>query len=459
MAESNNHFIPSDHYTMPVIKEYMENDNVKYHVQHSWSPDLRAWDLAKKAFTRLHERDILFQDMLPFDEVINLMERGSSSGYLWKKLKKPKKGDVINDELELLRCLYDRIKSGENVLTVFQMAPKVEIRSLDKLLNADYSKRKQRTFVVGDVLFYLVGVGLYKCQNDNIMSRCYRSDDWCGVGISIMKGGWDRLANILLSASQTFSGHDETAMEACLQGELYKVIYDLRNSRFSGESKKLADWYTYNLWFGYVVDQDGDVFQKCFQNPSGQFNTLTDNCLGLELKLLYHLAHKAVTVPELINSYTQSCLKIVGDDTIIPDNPRWDGVMQSSQQLGFNTKFEYTNEPLTNCKFLNFGFVYNEHMMQWTFEADYDKLFAGLFYYRKSNSWRLTLARLFAMRMLLFNKPVLYEQVVWYICYILDNHKLDMENEKDIDKILPMESLMGQYLSPTEIGALLFSVE
>lgn len=458
-AVQNSLFIPQGHVLMPVMPNLMDNDNAKYHIAHEWKPELFAWDLAVKAFHRIYERKFRNCVPLSFDEAIFVAEKNTSSGYLFKMMGLPKKGDVIQKAYDLLKSLYDKICTGRQVLTIFEMAPKVEIRAIEKLINKDPTKCKQRTFVVGDVLFYLIGLSLYQNQNDAVIEDCYSSKSWNAVGMSIFYGGWDTLANILLSVNKNMICTDETAMESCLTGPIMSVIYNLRNQNYNqGPNYYASQWYFANLCFGQVLDHRGKLFTKVFQNPSGQPNTLLDNGFGKELKLLYHLAKSCTSVSQLVEQHDTLHLKYCGDDDIIPVHKAWDGLLQSSQEIGFNTKFEFENLPLHQCRFLNFGFSYNPFQYQWMFVPEYHKLFTGLYFYKKQNSWRLTLARLFAMRLLCYTDQEKYNTVEKHINWILSQPSLFL-NERHLDDTLSVKSLMGQNLSEIEIRALLFNSE
>jgi len=459
LAYDKHHFIPTKHGLMSVIPDYMDHDNSKYHVTHNWYPDYRALNLADDVMFRLFQDKFRKCKVKTFEEAIALAEKHTSAGFLYKKQGLPKKGDVFEKAYDILKSMYDDIRSGIPVETVFEVAPKVEIRAIEKLINDDYTKRKQRTFMVGDVLFYVVGLALYSEQNEVLIEDCYSHKSWFAVGISIFHGGWDTLYRILSKTSQIYDTHDETAMECCLMGHVMQLIYNIRHSYFEGVDRNMALWYSINLFFGKVLDHRGKLWLKSFTNPSGQLNTLMDNCLAMIFKLVYHICKSCISVEQVLSKINSVTLKLCGDDDIVPTSPVWDGMIDSSYEIGFLTKNEGLNQNISEVKFLNFGFSYNVYQHQWTFVPNYDKLFSGLFYYRKSNSWRLTLARLFAMKVLCYNDPYYYNQVCDYIDYIMQNFYVTMESETTLDSILPMHALIGQNLSREEIRALIFSTE
>jgi hypothetical protein len=464
-AQKNQFFIPSDHFLMPIVHDYMDNDNVKYHQTHIWNPDKRAWLMATTAIERIYE--FIYSDFQPltFDESIAIAEKTTSAGYLFKKMKCAKKGDVFNNAYELLKTLFFKVCNGEDVETIFEMAPKVEIRSLDKLINIDETKRKQRTFVVSDVLHYIVGISLYYNFNKNIVATCDNPLFWNAVGVSIFKGGWNTLACNLLSKSLTFRCYDEKAMESCVTMEFQEAIYNMRHRFITIEWSHAAQWYKTNVMFSKVLDHRGNMFIKISQNPSGHGNTLSDNGHAMELKGLYHLAKESFDVNDLVSKYRTCGKKVVGDDSIVPDKPLnlgdiWKDYMSSSRELGFETTEESDGaQPLSKVKFLNFGFQYNLIANQYTFVTNYDKLFAGLYFYRKSNSWRLTLARLYAMKVLCYSNMDRYLEVNNHISYILHEHTKDLLSETNFDDIITMNALLSQDKSREEIRRLIFNLD
>jgi len=326
------------------------------------------------------------------------------------------------------------------------------------------SKRKQRTFMVSDILHYLIGIACYHECNNMIVDTCYDTNYWNGVGLSIFKGGWNQLAIIMMSApawNGKVVAYDETAMESCVTVAIQQAIYDMRHSFVEGPYLNACTWYLQNIMYGLVVDHNGKLYLKVGQNPSGHHNTLVDNNHALELKMLYHLAKNCFDVTELVQKYEAAHVKLVGDDSIVPDNPElWDGLLSSSEELGFNTTLETDGAvPITEVKFLNFGFELDVDCYMYTFVPDYDKLFAGLFFYMKSHSWRLCLARLYAMKILCYSNLNRYKEVCDYIDLVKTSHKFDLVNETRFDEIITLDSLHGQDKSRDEIRRLLFNLE
>lgn len=466
IAKKNNYFVPKDHFFMPVIPDYLENDNAKYFKSRNWSPNEYQLKLAREAFTLMFEGSFTTSKVLTLDEAIQIAEKTTSPGYIYKKYGFKDKGSVFTDFYDELKEKIKAIEEGKNVSSIFELAPKVEIRPLEKLISDDESKRKQRTFMVADCLAYLVGLMLYYDQNQKEYEKCYDFDTWNGVGVSIFQGGWDSLAKGLLKHSKWFLLCDESAMEACCSPYILDLIYDVRNIHLTEEKNiNLGKWFKNLVMYGYVIDLLGRIFKKLGINPSGQPNTLMDNNMALTFKIMYHIARLCSSSAELLHLCKKLGIKLVGDDSVLP-LVKYKGINvfkdieKSSLDIGFSTTFE-TEHPVTisELKFLNFSFIYDIYAQQFTFEPNYDKLFASLFFYKKKNSWRLTLAKLFAMKMLCTADIDKYIQICCYIEHIKNNHMLDMINEKHLDKEISMHSLLAQEKTKSQIRDLLFNLE
>lgn len=458
IAKQKSYYFPTEHVLMPVIPRYLHNDNAKWSEIHRWQPDQRALKLASQAFIRMRTNIYRGARILTFDEAILRAEKNTSSGYLYKLMGFTTKGEVLVYYPEL-RYMVQQLVKGHSYLSIWEMAPKVEIRSLQKLIDEDESKRKQRTFMVADTLMYIVGLMLYSEQNDQLNALCDNKEEWCGVGISIFHGGWNNLAMNLLSVNPNVICCDESAMEACVTLALQEISYEARNSMLPTEYANLAHWYKMTVQHGLVHDGFGKIMQKVGGNSTGQLLTIYENIDASAIKKMYHLAKRCVTVDELITKCKKTGVKIIGDDDIIPYNPMWEGLIESSSELGFTTKVEHWNVPLCQAKFLNFGFRFHIPTSMYTFEPNYDKLFAGLFFYRKQNSWRLTLARLYAMKILCYTNRHRYEEVEYYITHILNEHTPEIIGETALDAVITSHSLFCQDKSRQEIESLIFSLE
>jgi len=460
--------LPKYHYLAGIDKDNLRNDFQKFDEPRNWCPDKRARGLAKEALKVILRPFLSGSKEISFESAVKRAEKRTAPGYQFKKMGFKDKNQVFEFFYDKLKDMITEITIGTVIDSLWEASPKVEIRSLEKLINQDPMLNKQRTFMCADVVMYIIGLMLFSDQNDKFNRMAY-SRQWSSVGRSIFYGGWDDLVQYLFSdtanVEELFACFDVSAMEASINSECFDDIYEIRKEFLDLEHEELFNYFLFNKMYSKVVDIDGNLGLKIGGNPSGCFNTLTDNTIMLILLFLYHLAKKCTTVTELVKKYKERPAAMVGDDSVITKSDDWIGLQDSSFELGFKMKPEITDEngsiwiPLTSVKFLNFGFIFNSLVGMWIFEPNYDKLFAGLFYNRKNNSWRLTYARLCAMKVLCYNNKELYRQIKVLISLVWLNHHLDMISEKNIDDKLPMSVLPTLELSDAHIENLIYGLE
>jgi hypothetical protein len=252
-------------------------------------------------------------------------------------------------------------------------------------------------------------------------------------------------------------------MEASIKVNLFELIYSFRNSSLHGNANA-KEWFLLNKIYSKVKDPDGFMGFKTGSNPSGCLNTLSDNTWALIFVFMYNLSFYAQDVNALIDLYWDKPVKIMGDDSIVADDVVWDSLLAHSKDLGFTIKYEAGDElnpalPITEGKFLNFGFVYDMPHNMWIFKPNFDKLLAGLFFYRKSNSWRLTMAKLYALRVLCYNFPSRLQEIESYIALIWNKYNHQMKIEHQMDEKIPYIQLRSLHLPSEEIEFLLFGNE
>jgi len=320
---------------------------------------------------------------------------------------------------------------------------------------------------------------LYSDQNDRLValaqSRC-----WSAVGSSIFHGGWDAFARYLLGDEQSSGkvrAYDISAMEASVSARIFEILYEWRNDSIHGEDA-LKEWFFKNKVYSKMLDPNGVQGFKVGSNPSGCINTLTDNTFVVIFCLLYHLVGKELMispdsfddeiVDAVVEHYDELPVKAMGDDTILADHPVWDGLEESTLELGFSFEKELPpsgNFPmqLHEAKFLNFGFDFDFNRNMWHFRPNFDKLFAGLFYYKKQSSWRLTLAKLYALRVMCSQHPRYRFELDSYIQYIWQDFDPELRSEdlKDSngDELLPYKNLKSMYLTAVQCDFLVFGLE
>lgn len=465
--------VPKDYKYMPVTLDFLVNDNVKWHVPHIFEPDKYAWHMVEDEF--MLDRNIKWANCKPlsFEAAVQRAEKDSSPGYIFKKhFKCMTKKQVFTNHSQYLIDKIQEISEGKDVPMIWEHGPKCEMRPIDKFTNPDISKRKQRTFMIADTLHYIVGLILYAEQNDVDNLDWDSNQSWSAAGMSIYYGGWDTLARILLSGGSKFKCKDVSAMEASVRTPFQTLIYRARNYNYLhrhyqvGEPwqhkinyVKLATWWVKVLMYGPTIDVNGHVWMRFGMNPSGQLNTLMDNIHALRMVFTYHLAKKCDSVVQLKQLANSLIVKLMGDDSIFPDNPKWDGLDSSAAEIGFTMTDEIAGSVhLREAKFCGFGWTYNVEYGMWQYRADTKKVLSRVYGFRKKNSWRYTLANLYAAKMLLFGTKHFHE-INSLISYITVHHMADMYSEKNYESEIPISALFTQDKTEDQIAQLIFNVE
>lgn len=465
-AIENSYFLPSLHALATIDLDMLDNDFQKFNKARFWFPNYTQFEYTIKVFRHIFDPVILGSKTLTLEQAIQRSEKGTSPGFQFQELGAKTRKDVFEGMLPLLKTMIQQINEGVDVKSIWKTAPKVEIRLLGKLVNEDSTKNKQRTFLVSDCLIYIVAMMLYGDQNDLLLSLAC-THNWSAVGMSIFHGGWNLLAAMLtrhVRHKGRVRSYDISSMEASITPRLFELVYALRNAAIIG-CDNMKRWVFKHTCYSEVIDVHGSLGQKIGCNASGGLNTLTDTTLVVNFTLLYHLVGKVMNtsddsiVQRTVEHYEDLPVKNMGDDTIMADDPIWDGVEESSRELGIVMTEEHAPCHISQAKFLNFGFTYDHMYNMYIFKPNFDKLFANVFFNRKSNSWRLTLAKLYALRVLCYAFPARRLELEAYIALIWRERKSEVQQETFLDDKLPYNALKTMHLREDEVMFLLYGLE
>lgn len=460
-AIKHNLFIPNKHYLAKLDKFNLRNDFKKMYLKTDFNPDERAYNLAWKAFDAVYGPYMRDCKTITLDEAIGVASKHAAPGILYKQMGFKDKEAVFLKMKDEIGHMISDIGLEKLVQCIWETSPKIEIRSLEKIINEDFTKNKQRTFLVADVLNYIVGLILYFIQNQRMLIMS-ENHEYPAVGDSIFYGGWNDLAtNMYSKGRHKIASYDIKQMEASINDRILDDLYKWRNSYLPNDkcTRTLATWFVGNKIYSLVVDIDGNLAIKIGKNPSGCGNTLTDNTWITCFIQFYNYAKGCDTVIEIVQMHDDTPAEIVGDDLIIllTDYIK-SNLCKNSLEIGFTLELE-SEGYLEDIRFLNFGFKYNFIYHMWTFEPNYDKLFASLYYYRKNNSWRLTYAKLCAMKVLCYNSKPHYDAVNYFISYIWNYHMVDMRNEHNMEDKIPFSVLRTLEMKEDDISYLIYGLE
>lgn len=464
LAQTEQHQIPYEYAISQMDREMLCNDFKKFQKVRYWNTDPIKWSWVCR---KMHQdySPYLRTTPLTFEQAVQAAEKQTSPGYPWNLYFKTK-GEVLADDSAYLfiRNTISRIMQGDFDFALWnQTSPKLhEIRPKKKFLG---DNPKVRTFMCCDIIFYLIGIMLYKNQNDALLAAAYTTK-WSAVGIKEEYGGWDYLAQTLKGEEKDPDFHcfDVEAMEASIQVPLFSSIYELRNSNLIIPPKHRTPWtnlqkfYLRCLHFPYVIDPLGILIMMWGGNISGQLNTLNDNTLGLEFPMKYCTALHFSTYEEFSNYWDTLRGKLMGDDSIIRHHRLLHSLILDMAVMGFIMKYESPVGKITKSTFLNRSWSYSLSHGMYVSKPNFAKMLANVYFNKKLNSWRLTYVKLQALRIKFYAFPEKYAVIMKYVMHVEQYHMKDMEKEIQIDPILTMKAAMAANLSNEQIEFMIYGI-
>lgn len=465
LAHTQQHDIPYEYSISQMDGEMLQNDFIKFQKVRYWNPDPVKWSWAcRKMYSDYSP--FMRTTPLTFEQAVQAAEKQTSPGYPWNLYFKTK-GDVLADDTCYLfiRQIILNIMSGDFSITLWnQTSPKLhEIRPKSKFLGPT---PKVRTFMCCDIIFYLIGIMLYKNQNDSILRAAY-TNLWSGVGLREEYGGWDHLATILRGDQDNPNFHcfDVKAMEASLQIPIIASIYELRNSCMIIIPNHRTPWtnlqlfYLRCLQFPYVISPYGILIMMLGGNISGQLNTLNDNGFGYEFGMKYCTALHFNTYEEFCTYWDALRAKLMGDDSIIREHKLLPFLMPDMLTIGFELTLESVPGPLTKSTFLNRSWAYSVSHGMFVSRPNFKKMLANVYFNKKSNSWRLTYVKLQALRVKFYPFPKQSSIIMSYINYVETHHMRDMERETFMDAVITIKATLSTNLPNDQIEFMIYGMQ
>lgn len=450
---------PVDHFPALIsVHPYLLNDFKKFERAYLWAPDPQALERAKLAFEKIFFFD---QSCLSYEQAVSEIELSASPGFPWN-IRYTTKRECLLAQGPLLKSIVDKIFTDGEVDFEFLgvrytrcywlTSPKSEIRSIDKLNNDDFTKRKVRTFMCADIVTHIVSYMLYKVQNDRFHSLADAKCHWSKVGLNPWYGGWDRFTRTLIAgnAERRFTSKDASHMEASVSDAIQEIIYNRRDHNRSAASRKAADWFFSQISCSYVINVDGYTCVKFGKNPSGSFCTLSDNTLALIFVFLYAIAKCVNTWEEVEQSYYDIPGAMVGDDSLVAEHEYLADIDNAAAELGFELTDEAPPSTISKCRFLNSAFFFDDSRMMWFQQPNFNKLWASVFYNFKAKSWRMAYVKLCAVRKLCFAFPEQRTRCDVLLEWI-HQHKFNaLQGETKMDDVLTFKATMAQRMPDSE---------
>jgi len=452
-AQSKGYSLPDNYYVVQFDRELLDNDFAKFRKPYPYYPDREKMEMVESAMIRIL-MPFMSAETLTWEEALSYMDLSQSPGWPLN-MKYHTKREALDGDYELIKSVVmgilahgevDYVWRGRRYRTCYWLtSPKEEIRPLEKLANPDKAKNKVRTFMCGDMFSYIVGIMLYAKQNDNILKMAF-SNHWSAVGISEWYGGWHELAQLLKrNGLLKFVCLDASHMEASFNDMLQRIVYACRHAGIDG-LPFAKRWYLQNIIHSMIIDVHGNLVMKTGKNPSGGFNTLTDNGLCMMIVFLYTVSFSCNSVDELIVKYQELAVKIMGDDSIFEDRAEFADTISKASDLGFKLTLEASG-PIEQCTFLSRGFYFDSKKRCYIFRPNFDKLAASVFFWFKRSSWRLAFVKLCAVRQMVYAFDDWRQEIDCLIQYCFSRHNDDMIREGHLDLLITYNSVVAALMS------------
>jgi hypothetical protein len=308
-----------------------------------------------------------------------------------------------------------------------------------------------------DIVAHIMMTMLFGGQNDGLLES--NRSTWSKVGYSPFYGGFNDLAQYLLCNKAVlekllFDCWDVSHMEASLNEYVLNAIYELRGDHLilDPENRRMFEFVRRHIIYSMCIDVDGFLCMMVGKNPSGSFNTLSDNTLALILVLFYVLAKKSVDINDLMKKVELHYCACMGDDSVVPHHPDFTNIVGDSLELGFVFKPEKPPGVLADCVFTNSEFSLQNG--RWYPKPNFEKVKANVFFHFKAKSWRLSYIKCCALRILAWNFTSEREQAERLCAFILKKYQRAMEVEHTMDDKVTYISAISAYLPSTQIDFL-----
>jgi hypothetical protein len=243
--------------------------------------------ILQKATAMLHASYSAVERGKLTEDYFHSFDQSSSPGYPYNKFGK--KRDLLRDQ-KLVDNIQKNVKG--NVIpndNYWNLFVKSEPKKTEKIENHD-----ERTVVGASLDLLAESVYLFGHMNANIYRAGKQHRIPSTVGATKFYRGHHKLYRRLTRGGLFTLGMDAdyTEFDKRMIVMEFMVIANLRFSMLVPELQTEEMWkrisrYYWHVIYSKIVMETGDVIMKSCGNPSGQFNTITDNSMVNELRWYY----------------------------------------------------------------------------------------------------------------------------------------------------------------------------
>lgn len=420
-CDAYHHVVPTFSATMQSFFRYCQNECP------SMSPE--QYEAGRRMLDHVygHLRGTcwLWSDLM----VETMMPKGTSPGRLWKKDAFCKtKQDALLCGRRLIESFWNTAHKRETPV-LWSVSGKSEMLSVEKIL-----ENKVRTFVVAPVELYWYMSKLFGEMNDAIKSVVR----YARLRHCVWFRGHDAIARVLnrfrFKGAGDISGFDRSLMASIL-----KVVYEYRLTLFVREEQHIIDRVSYvyrNVVESICLLPDGTLWKLLWGNPSGSYNTTTDNMLA-------HVFVMGVLVWEQFNCLPRDMpfhFEAYADDHVFGCNVELTFEQRSAtyRRCGLTLKVEddIVSECVEDLTYLGFRFVNRNGVYCPVY--DRSRLLSG--FVRSARRWNLDVEEQRCVGFLVLSihdPPVRHFVWKWYQTFCRENDREPIfENLADLERVM-----------------------
>jgi len=400
------------------------------------------------------------------EDVFEQMEKKTSPGYPFTLVPGTfSKRQVISSPVMKKICYdyNDRIEQ-ESTSVLWAVHEKEEIRSRLKL-----EMNRIRTFVGSSIDFLFSCMCMFWDMNLKLYEAAAKNLTWSYVGGTKYYGGWNKTFQRLNKHPNAYE-LDEEDYDCSLAASMMKSCARVRCAFLDadkGQRKKIENLYE-EIINSFMVLPGGEILKKMQGNPSGSFNTITDNTLILYMLLAYawlQLAPEDMRTYEAFHANVEAIL--CGDDNTWTVSDKANTFFNAKSvakiwtQIGIKTKSDvWEPRKLEDCWFVSNQFATLEHPILKTRFAvpvpETAKIMASMAFHSKGNA-RWSLLRAAALRIESFYNYECRALIVAYITWLMTTYYDELHSEKnptDPNDIFTFDEVMSVFKTDDEIRAL-----
>jgi len=344
---------------------------------------VEAKEWTKIVFKEVFDRS----EYLPFDAVVDQLVGNTSCGYPYNRHYANKKEFLEDGGERVLREFDDNLLSLPVPCVIWESALKEELRTNEKL---DSNSIRQ---INAAPVTFTVSMNRYTLAQNEAMYDLHTTSP-SGVGLSIFRGGWDRVYRKLEKHENGFVG-DFKKYDSRLLSVLMKSQAECRweglDKKFRKEGLTATERNIHCERFWKLVDEEicsllklpnGWLVQKFCGNPSGTPNTVNNNTFCLFMLMAWCWIVK--TGGTLHEFMLLVAMILYGDDNTftiaIEALSHYNGTVIADFCTSVGMELIINSEPLKpiELEFLSMGFAKTPSGMVVVKPLKVDKFRAGL---------------------------------------------------------------------------------